>query len=160
MTKRKPHEIDVHVGQMIRAGRYNADISQQTLSEGLDISYQQLQKYEKATNRVSASRLWQIANLLNMHIQDFYPDQEIKESMDIGTIVQQSKRSAKLISEFRAKIAEHDGDSKEETIENLEMMARDIKRFLDGDILLSNDPELFTNLLRVCTDTLEKIKKD
>ena len=67
-----PHQVDVHVGGRIRLRRRELDMSQQQLGEKLGISFQQVQKYEKGTNRVGASRLWQIAEILNVHIRFFF----------------------------------------------------------------------------------------
>lgn len=59
------HAIDVHVGQMIRARRKILGISQERLADELGLTFQQVQKYERGTNRVSASKLVQIAMALD-----------------------------------------------------------------------------------------------
>lgn len=61
---KSPDPIDVHVGGKIRARRNELKMSQQTLAAALGLTFQQVQKYEKGTNRVGASRLQQIANTL------------------------------------------------------------------------------------------------
>ena len=63
---RSINAIDQHVGQRVRAQRLLRGISQQTLAGALDLTFQQVQKYEKGTNRVSASRLLQIASVLHV----------------------------------------------------------------------------------------------
>lgn len=66
--------IDVHVGQRIRLRRTLLGMSQDQLSAALDITFQQVQKYERGTNRVSASRLWDISQILDVDISYFFED--------------------------------------------------------------------------------------
>ena len=60
MAKKFPNPIDKHVGGRVRMRRMMLDMSQETLGEALGITFQQVQKYEKGTNRISASRLQHI----------------------------------------------------------------------------------------------------
>jgi transcriptional regulator with XRE-family HTH domain len=71
MTK-SPNPIDKHVGSRVRMRRMLIGMSQEKLGEALKITFQQVQKYEKGTNRVSASRLQQIAQVLGVTISYFY----------------------------------------------------------------------------------------
>jgi transcriptional regulator with XRE-family HTH domain len=64
MAGKKPNTIDVEVGHRIRARRMAKSMSQETLARALGITFQQVQKYEKGANRVSASRLTHIAEVL------------------------------------------------------------------------------------------------
>jgi transcriptional regulator with XRE-family HTH domain len=64
MQTKLPNRIDKHVGARVRMRRMMLDMSQTDLGEALGITFQQIQKYEKGTNRVSASRLQQIAQVL------------------------------------------------------------------------------------------------
>lgn len=73
-NKRGPNPVDAHVGSRIRTQRLLLRISQEKLAEGLGITFQQVQKYEKGTNRVGASRLQQIALLLGVPISYFFAD--------------------------------------------------------------------------------------
>lgn len=70
--KKSPDPIDVQVGSRIRSRRTMLGMSQERLGEGLGITSQQVQKYEKGTNRVSASRLQQIAQILDVPIPFFF----------------------------------------------------------------------------------------
>ena len=63
-VSRGPNPIDLHVGGRIKLRRLMLRMSQEKLAEGLGITFQQVQKYEKGTNRVGASRLQQIAHQL------------------------------------------------------------------------------------------------
>jgi transcriptional regulator with XRE-family HTH domain len=69
-----PHPIDVHVGSRIKIRRKLLRMSQSDLGKVLGYSFQQIQKYEKGTNRVSASKLVAIANALNVPITVFFDD--------------------------------------------------------------------------------------
>lgn len=68
-----PMPIDLHVGRAIRARRKLLGISQQALAEAIGLTFQQVQKYERGTNRVSASKLWDIAHTLKAGVVDFFP---------------------------------------------------------------------------------------
>lgn len=69
---RGPDPIDVHVGRRIRDRRRALDISQEKLAEGIGVTFQQVQKYEKGANRVSASKLFQTAAVLETEIGHFF----------------------------------------------------------------------------------------
>jgi len=64
--------IDAHIGDRVRAARKALGISQTMLADALGITFQQLQKYEKGVNRVSAGRLFDIAHALGLPIDYFY----------------------------------------------------------------------------------------
>lgn len=66
------HPVDNHVGQRIRGLRRSLGKTQQDLAEAVGIKFQQIQKYETGTNRVSASRLWDIAAALHTPITYFF----------------------------------------------------------------------------------------
>lgn len=72
--KKIPNPIDVHVGSRIRLRRTMLGLSQEKLGERLGITFQQVQKYEKGTNRVGASRLQNIAGILNVPAAFFFED--------------------------------------------------------------------------------------
>ena len=67
-----PHPVDVHVGKRIRHRRWLAGMTQQQLAEGVGIKFQQIQKYETGANRVSASRLWDISDALDVDVSFFF----------------------------------------------------------------------------------------
>ncbi len=67
-----PHKVDVHVGKRIRQRRWLAGMTQQKLAELVGIKFQQIQKYETGANRVSASRLWDIAEALDIDVAHFF----------------------------------------------------------------------------------------
>lgn len=74
VNKKKPNPIDIHVGSRIRLRRTMLGMSQEKLGEALGITFQQIQKYEKGTNRVGASRLQNISSILNVPVSFFFED--------------------------------------------------------------------------------------
>ncbi|PLX38089.1 MAG: transcriptional regulator [Hyphomicrobiales bacterium] len=73
-SKKSPNPIDIHVGSRVRLRRMMLGMSQEKLGEHLGITFQQIQKYEKGTNRVGASRLQHIATVLKVPISFFFED--------------------------------------------------------------------------------------
>jgi transcriptional regulator with XRE-family HTH domain len=84
-----PHPIDVLVGSRIRERRLASGMSQEALARHLGLSFQQIQKYERGTNRVSASILYTIATALKIRVRDLFPD-------DSQTVYPPSNDSADL----------------------------------------------------------------
>ncbi len=72
MTERSANPVDIHVGARVRLRRLMLRMSQDKLGETLGVTFQQIQKYERGANRVSASRLWGMADVLNVPIQYFF----------------------------------------------------------------------------------------
>lgn len=66
------HSVDVHVGKRIRHRRWMIGMTQQQLAEKVGIKFQQIQKYETGMNRVSASRLWDIAQAVDVPVSFFF----------------------------------------------------------------------------------------
>ncbi len=66
------HPVDVHVGKRVRHRRWMIGMTQQQLAERVGIKFQQIQKYETGMNRVSASRLWDIADALEVSVSFFF----------------------------------------------------------------------------------------
>ena len=67
-----PNPIDIHVGRRVRLRRKERGISQERLAEGLCLTFQQVQKYERGANRVSASKLYEMARVLRVSIGYFF----------------------------------------------------------------------------------------
>ena len=70
------HPVDVHVGKRIRHRRWTLGTTQQQLADAVGIKFQQIQKYETGANRVSASRLWDIAVALGVPVSFFFEGME------------------------------------------------------------------------------------
>jgi len=73
-NKKQPNPIDIHVGSRVRLRRMMLGMSQEKLGESLGITFQQIQKYEKGTNRIGASRLQHIARVLSVPVSFFFED--------------------------------------------------------------------------------------
>lgn len=71
-----PNPVDVHVGQRVRQRRTLMGLSQEKLGEALGLTFQQVQKYERGANRIGASRLFDLANILDTDINYFFEDME------------------------------------------------------------------------------------
>lgn len=107
-----PNPIDVHVGRRICLRRTALGYSQEKLASLLGITFQQVQKYETAKNRVGASRLWDISKVLDIQIEFFY------EEMDINTIKQSPRQINSEPQDFdEYNLNNIDPMYKEETIE-------------------------------------------
>ena len=66
--------VDAHVGKRVRLRRTLLGMSQEQLGASLNITFQQVQKYERGANRISASRLWDISQILDVEISYFFDD--------------------------------------------------------------------------------------
>lgn len=73
-NSRRPNPIDIHVGGRVRMRRMLLGMSQEKLGELLGLTFQQIQKYEKGTNRIGASRLFELSRILAVPVQYFYDD--------------------------------------------------------------------------------------
>ncbi len=71
---RKPNPMDIHVGSRVRLRRMVVGMSQEKLGERMGLTFQQIQKYEKGTNRIGASRLFQLSQILDVPVQFFFED--------------------------------------------------------------------------------------
>jgi len=72
MAKKAPNPIDKHVGSRVRMRRMMLGMSQEKLGDALGLTFQQVQKYEKGTNRIGASRLQQISQILQVPVSFFF----------------------------------------------------------------------------------------
>jgi len=72
MRNRSGNPIDKHVGAQVRMRRLTLGLSQTNLADGVGVTFQQVQKYERGANRISASRLQQIANVLQVEPSFFF----------------------------------------------------------------------------------------
>lgn len=99
------HPVDVHVGKRIRQRRWINGTTQQQLAEAVGIKFQQIQKYETGMNRVSASRLWDIAKVLNVDVSFFFEgiaaEQEAaKGGSDMPSDVLTDKEALELLRSY------------------------------------------------------------
>jgi transcriptional regulator with XRE-family HTH domain len=71
-SNNKIHHVDLHVGRKLKQKRIEKGISQDDLAGSVNLTFQQVQKYEKATNRISASKLYDFAKFLGIDIKYFF----------------------------------------------------------------------------------------
>lgn len=93
------HPVDVHVGKRIRHRRWMSGTTQQQLAERVGIKFQQIQKYETGMNRVSASRLWDIANVLEVPVSFFFEGMDAPEA---GVDAQHADMPADILTDKEA----------------------------------------------------------
>src|ERR1700728_3077030 len=72
IAKKAPNPVDKHVGSRVRMRRMMLAMSQEKLGDALGLTFQQVQKYEKGTNRIGASRLSQISHILQVPVSFFF----------------------------------------------------------------------------------------
>ncbi|MCB1362350.1 MAG: helix-turn-helix transcriptional regulator [Rhodobacter sp.] len=96
------HPVDVHVGKRIRHRRWMVGMTQQQLADSVGIKFQQIQKYETGMNRVSASRLWDIARTLGVEIGFFFEGLGGEASSDsvIETDILANKEAMELVRAY------------------------------------------------------------
>jgi transcriptional regulator with XRE-family HTH domain len=85
IAKKAPNPVDKHVGSRVRMRRMMLGMSQEKLGNALGLTFQQVQKYEKGTNRIGASRLQQISNTLQVPVSFFF---EGAPNVQVGTRVE------------------------------------------------------------------------
>ncbi len=74
ITESKPDPVDVSIGSRLRLRRLAMGLSQNTVAQSLGITFQQIQKYERGTNRIVASRLFRLSQVLQVPVQYFFQD--------------------------------------------------------------------------------------
>ena len=103
-----PHPVDVHVGSRIRMRRTLLGMSQEKLGDALALTFQQVQKYERGANRVGASRLFEISQILDVPVSFFFEEM----SAETAALTPHSVISSENSEEF-----ERDPLAKRETLE-------------------------------------------
>ena len=116
-TKGKPDEVDMHVGNRLRVRRSLLGLSQEKLADAMDLTFQQVQKYERGINRISAGRLYQISKILNVPVNYFYEhvkndngkktpalgmSDTAQEGFDMSNDIPANKDVIKLIKSYQA----------------------------------------------------------
>ncbi len=77
---RSPNPVDIHVGTRVRLRRQLLKMSQEKLGDQLGVTFQQVQKYERGTNRVGASRLWRMSQVMDVPVSFFYEGLEAEDT--------------------------------------------------------------------------------
>jgi len=109
-SRRGPNPIDIHVGARVRLRRHLLGLTLQTLAKAVGVTYQQLQKYERGVNRIGASRLFNLSQVLDVPVSFFFED------LSPAAAGAGRKRRARGFSEAPAAALDSDVLSKRETI--------------------------------------------
>lgn len=97
------HPVDAHVGKRVRHRRWMVGMTQQQLADKVGIKFQQIQKYETGMNRVSASRLWDIADTLGVTISFFFEGlAEGTQVTQVGGDILADKEALELVRSYYA----------------------------------------------------------
>lgn len=110
----EPNPIDIHVGNRIRLRRTVLGLSQDQLGSLLGLTFQQIQKYERGVNRVSASRIWDVANVLDVDVSFFFEEVGSKVAGQSPRLIAQPKNHLESVIDD---IKETDPMMRQETIE-------------------------------------------
>ncbi|NIY78141.1 MAG: helix-turn-helix transcriptional regulator [Rhodobacteraceae bacterium] len=96
------HPVDVHVGKRIRHRRWMVGMTQQQLAEKVGIKFQQIQKYETGMNRVSASRLWDIAEALSVPVAFFFEGMDAPMPSQVAAQATEASVPADILADKEA----------------------------------------------------------
>ncbi len=95
-----PHPVDVHVGGRVRLRRNLLGKSQTDLGNALGVTFQQIQKYERGTNRIRASRLYQLCHVLDVPIEYFFEELEDNTSRRSPDNVMLKRETLELVDAY------------------------------------------------------------
>ena len=102
MAKKAPNPIDKHVGSRVRMRRMMLGMSQEKLGDALGLTFQQVQKYEKGTNRIGASRVQQISQILQVPVAFFFEGAPDLQPLQNGANGAEQAPSPGYVSDFLA----------------------------------------------------------
>ena len=135
-----PNPIDLHVGKRMHLRRTMMGMSQERLASELGITFQQVQKYEKGLNRIGASRLWDVAQVLGVGVEFFYEDLD-ENSRD--------KSPRKISSHIQL------SDGSEEIFDMDAWLRKDVIALVKAYTKIK-DPNLAKNVLNLIESMVEK----
>ena len=126
----RAHHIDIHAGARVRMRRKALKISQQELAKHLNLTFQQVQKYERGSNRISASKLFEIAQVLQVPVAFFfegYPQEGVKTATNLSpqAAVHEFLRTAEAIDLGTAFLGIQSPEQRRRVIDLMRAMASD-----------------------------------
>ena len=95
-----PEPVDVHVGSRVRLRRTLLGMSQTDIADALGLTFQQVQKYEKGTNRISASRLYQLSLIFGVPVESFFEEIEEEGSSSSPDDVMLKRETLELVRAY------------------------------------------------------------
>ena len=93
MIKSKPEPVDVHVGSRVRLRRTLLGMSQDKLGKALNLTFQQIQKYERGANRIGSSRLYKLSQILDVPVSFFFDDMPVEVTGKASGMAEGGKQS-------------------------------------------------------------------
>jgi transcriptional regulator with XRE-family HTH domain len=125
LKKKKPNPIDRHVGARVRMRRLMLDMTQTELGDKLGLTFQQVQKYEKGTNRIGASRLQHIADVLQVPVAFFFEGAvgEMKNSEPRSLFVSEFLASSEGIALVKAYMSIRDAKTRRCIVQLVEQIS-------------------------------------
>ena len=121
-TAKQPTDIDRYVGLQVRAARRELKLTQDGLGKLLNITFQQVQKYERGVNRISSGKLYEIARVLKRPLEYFYPEQDGEIDVDDERTEALLKRD--LRKDCKSMLDDIDGLEDLNAIKRILMLAR------------------------------------
>ncbi len=125
----RAHGVDVHVGARVRLRRKALKMSQQELAKHLNLTFQQVQKYERGSNRISASKLYEIANVLQVPIafffEGYHDDRTPLQPIGPGAPVQEFLHSMEAIDLGHAYLAIASSAQRQHVLDLMRSMGAD-----------------------------------
>ncbi|NQE64471.1 helix-turn-helix domain-containing protein [Caulobacter sp. RHG1] len=97
---RTPNYVDLHVGGRVRIRRKMIDLSQEQLADAIGLTFQQVQKYERGANRISASKLYEIARTLQVPVSFFFDGLADPVTTEPTEVIEKARASERIVSEF------------------------------------------------------------
>lgn len=96
-----PHPVDIHVGHKLKQLRVLRGMTQTEVAQGLEISFQQVQKYELGRNRISASKLFEISRILKVPTSYFFDGLENEEPIENADLDQEATKIASMLTRIK-----------------------------------------------------------
>ena len=97
---RTPNHVDLHVGGRVRMRRKMLDMSQDQLADAIGLTFQQVQKYERGANRISSSKLYEIARTLQVPVSFFFDGLADPVTTEPTEVIEKARASERIVSEF------------------------------------------------------------
>ncbi len=97
---RTPNYVDLHVGGRVRIRRKMIDLSQEQLADAIGLTFQQVQKYERGANRISSSKLYEIARTLQVPVSFFFDGLADPVTTEPTEVIEKARASERIVSEF------------------------------------------------------------
>ena len=128
--KGKPQPMDLVVGSRLRLRRNMLGLTQAELADSVDLTFQQIQKYERGLNRVGAGKLWDFSQVLDVPISYFYIDSEtgeegLNDTEELAVEILNKRETGRVL---RAYYAISDADARNDIVKFMNSIARSVNK--------------------------------